>query len=327
MRTSLICQTRNIIATGTIGLIIGVSYIINPSFGKTPHAEAEVSDNVSGYAWSETIGWISFNNTSDGSATSYGVNVDTTNKATGGVGDFSGYAWSRGATNEGGIGWISFDRAKTGNPPLAPFDGGIGPIAQVDWATGNVTGWARALAGCEATPGVPVVACSGSLAGAAAGGWDGWIKLSDDSIGVWNGNGVRISGNRFSGYAWGGNDGAGIAGVVGWVDFSPTVGGVPVGVQVGATSCTIAEVDFSGTWGSCQPLDQCTGEGSQMVPGIQIGVCSGGSTVLQGCLVPQSCVAAPSGAAGTCGDGVCDTGLNETIISCPADCHSTVQEF
>ena len=304
MKTSRIHKVSNTFAIGIIGLFIGVTYVANPSFIKAPHAEAGSADNVSGYAWSETIGWISFNNTSDGSATSYGVNVDTTNKATGGTGDFSGTAWSE------HIGWVSFNRLDTGTPPFAPFNGATGPIAQVDWTTGKVTGWARAL----------------SAIGSASG-WDGWIKLSDDSIGVWNGNGVRISGNRFSGYAWGGNDGAGIAGVVGWVDFSPTVGGVPIGVQVGATSCTIEEVYLSGVWGSCQPLDQCTGEGSQMVPGIQIGVCSGGSTVLQGCLVPQSCVAAPSGAAGTCGDGVCDTGLNETIISCPADCHSTVQEF
>ena len=185
------------------------AYSVNLNPFRALPAQAGTNENVSGYAWSENIGWISFNSTNDGSAVSYGVNLDTTNKTSGGIGNFSGNAWSE------NIGWISFNRLDTGTPPFAPFSGATGPIAQVDWATGKVTGWARALSGV------------GSV-----GGWDGWIKLSDDTVGGWSGNGVRISGNRFAGYAWGGGDTATGAGVVGWIDFAPTVGGASVGVQI-----------------------------------------------------------------------------------------------
>ncbi len=113
-------------------------------------AKAAVSDNFSGYAWSENIGWISFNNTSGGGGTSYGVKTDLGN------GDFSGYAWSE------HIGWISFNRADTGNPPSAPFNGGNGTIAKYNVLTREITGWARVLAN--------------------GGGWDGWIRFCDTSV-------------------------------------------------------------------------------------------------------------------------------------------------
>jgi len=113
-------------------------------------AKAAVSDNFSGYAWSENIGWISFNNTSGGGGTSYGVRTDLGN------GDFSGYAWSE------HIGWISLNRADTGNPPSAPFNGGSGPIAKYNIFTREITGWARVLAYGD--------------------GWDGWIRFCDSSV-------------------------------------------------------------------------------------------------------------------------------------------------
>lgn len=273
-------MVRNVLAVVIITGLGYAAYVAKPSSFGAPSVEAGTGENTSGFAWSETIGWISFNSTSDISTdVSYGVIVDTANKATGGTGVISGTAWSRGADETGGVGWISFDRVKTGNPPAAPFDSGLGPIAQVDWSTGKVTGWARALAGCEEIPGAPAP-CSSSSAGAAAGGWDGWIKLSDDTtVPVWSGKGVKISGNRFSGYAWGGD-------VVGWVDFAPKVAGVDVGVQV-AVPCTVAEVDASGSWGSCQALTpDCTGKAGQTLTGllgIRVGVCSSDGTTLGSC--------------------------------------------
>lgn len=226
------------------------------------------------------------NSTSDGSPISYGVITDVTNKSTGGTGSITGSAWSE------NIGWVSFDRSVTKNPPSAPFNTGSGPIAQVDWATGKVTGWARALAGCEATPGVPVTSCAGSGAGAAAGGWDGWIKLSKDSADTGAAYGVTLTANKFSGYAWGSD-------VVGWVDFSPTVSGIAVGGQVSAPPCAPADVQ---TWGTCQPVSQCPATSTS---GIQLGICAGGGTVAQGCtLATASCTGTgnqPGGGGGTGG--------------------------
>jgi len=51
-------------------------------------AKAGIADNVSGWAWSENIGWISFNNTTGGGTTNYGVDIDSS------TGIFSGDAWS-----------------------------------------------------------------------------------------------------------------------------------------------------------------------------------------------------------------------------------------
>lgn len=62
--------------------------------------KAGTSDNVSGFAWSENIGWISFNctNTDSCAASNYGININTS------TGAFSGYGWSE------NIGWIDFSQ-------------------------------------------------------------------------------------------------------------------------------------------------------------------------------------------------------------------------
>jgi PKD repeat protein len=134
-------------------------------------AKAAASNNVSGFAWSENIGWISFNNISDGSTIDYGVSIDSS-------GNFSGSAWSE------NIGWVSFDRAQTGNPPLAPFNGGSGTIAQYNSSTGYITGWMKVLAN--------------------GGGWDGWIRFCDDTMPQCSGSGQRakIVNGEWTGWAW-----------------------------------------------------------------------------------------------------------------------------
>ena len=133
--------------------------------------KADSSDNVSGYAWSENIGWISFNCTNNDSCgiSDYGVNIDQV------TGDFSGYAWSD------NIGWISFqpDDVEKGQ-----CVGGI--RANFNSITEEVTGFARALS--------------------AASGWDGCIKLRG-LTGAGQPYGVsidNITGN-FSGWAWSDN--------------------------------------------------------------------------------------------------------------------------
>lgn len=190
--------------------VLGGWFMLGGGTIETQIVSAGSTDNLSGYAWSSNIGWVSFNCMNEGTCgtSNYGVHIDESQRfSTGGIGGFSGWAWSS------NIGWISFNRGETSNPPSDDIGGGSGPIAQVDWTTGNVSGWARALAGCQNVPGVPVGSCSSSGAGAASGGWDGWIKLR--STGVEPSYGVLLTGNNLSRYAWGGD-------VVGWISFNCT---------------------------------------------------------------------------------------------------------
>ena len=145
-------------------------------------SSADASNNVSGYAWSSNVGWVSFNctndNTCDTPGHNYGVSVDPA------TGNFSGYAWSP------SVGWIDF--APTSGYPAAPNTG-----VHYNSATGVVTGWAKIL----------------TL------GANGWLKMSDDSVTVWNGKGVKINSTTgdLNGYAWNANDdGSGI----GWLSFN-----------------------------------------------------------------------------------------------------------
>jgi len=60
---------------------------------------SDANGELSGWAWSENYGWISFNCSSDSSCASSNYNV-TINQTTG---EFNGYAWSQ------NLGWISFN--------------------------------------------------------------------------------------------------------------------------------------------------------------------------------------------------------------------------
>lgn len=112
---------------------------------------------VNDWAWSDNIGWIQMDPSPGG------VFIDNS------TGAFSGYAWSD------NIGWIDFTDTK------------------LDWLNGQVSGWAKAVAGD------------------AASGWDGLISMRGASPDY--GVNVNLSTGAFSGYAWGSD-------VVGWVDFS-----------------------------------------------------------------------------------------------------------
>ena len=158
-------------------------------------AESSVSDNTSGWAWSENIGWISTNCTDDSCTpgSDYGVNVSSATQ------DVTGNMWSE------NIGWISFDRSVTNNPPEEPYRSVPGAIAKYDPSTKKVDGWARALAGCQEDPNIVATSCATSNAGLASLDWDGWIKLQN----VTYNNATK----KLEGWAWGGE-------VVGWIDFS-----------------------------------------------------------------------------------------------------------
>ncbi|MDP2864532.1 MAG: hypothetical protein Q8N73_02680 [bacterium] len=125
--------------------------------------EAGQEHNVSGWAWSENIGWISFNCTNQGTCgtANYGVNINSD-------GTFSGYAWSE------HIGWITFNESELTNCPIAPCQ------TKLDLSTKQISGWAKAL-----TDG---------------GGWDGWIRLRDTNYGVWID--TNVSPAEFRNWAW-----------------------------------------------------------------------------------------------------------------------------
>ena len=196
---SLLHATKIILAS--LALVLFVAALASLGSFSTDTARAGTGvDKVSGFAWSDNIGWISFNNCSDpnDSATcvgsAYDVNIDAT------TGTLSGYAWSD------AIGWIRFD--PDGTASLSPGHG-----AQVDSWTDSavtekpVTGWARA---CSV---LSTADCSGTAmkSDTLRGGWDGWIKMSGTSPDY--GVTLDTTTNTFSGFAWGSD-------VIGWVSFN-----------------------------------------------------------------------------------------------------------
>ncbi|MDE1874925.1 MAG: hypothetical protein KGH68_02570, partial [Patescibacteria group bacterium] len=107
---------------------------------------AGTQDNLTGYAWSSNIGWVSLNctNTNSCNSVDYGVNMNAD-------GTLTGYAWSS------NIGWIQFGG-------LSGFPNGNGTQSKNAEVDGNnLKGWARALSNDSS--------------------WDGWISLSGAGYG------------------------------------------------------------------------------------------------------------------------------------------------
>jgi len=145
-----------------------------------------------GFAWSENIGWISFNSVSDGSPVDYSVKIDTS------TGNLSGYAWSE------NIGWISFNRSDTGSPPSDDYCSDGACIAKVDDPTNlgtdnvEIKGWARVLSACDSIP------CTSSGPCSNCSGWDGWIRFDFDPS--QSGEAYIDSSGDFHGWAWSDKD-------------------------------------------------------------------------------------------------------------------------
>ncbi|HVV38833.1 MAG TPA: hypothetical protein VHD31_00730 [Candidatus Paceibacterota bacterium] len=163
-----------------------------------PNAHAQAATNagtLTGYAWSENVGWLSF------SGSNYGVTVSPTDGNT-----LTGYAWSE------NVGWVSFTSSDLSGCPSGACS------ARLTGTKPNVSlaGWARACASTDSG------ACSGAQ---HVGGWDGWISLSGTSPNY----SPTIStyapkpgaGGILEGYAWGST-------VMGWLQFNPAFGGVTV---------------------------------------------------------------------------------------------------
>jgi hypothetical protein len=170
-------------------------------------AEAGNAHDLAGYAWSENVGWFSFNSCGDGWTTcgsvNYGVDLDSgTPRA------LSGHAWSE------HIGWVTFNATDMANSTNCGV--GLNPpcnaSAVMNPATGLVSGWARACS-------VYAVGCSGTLRNnIQRGDWEGWVKLQGTNYGV------LANGTKWTGYAWGGggpSSGPAISGSenIGWIQF------------------------------------------------------------------------------------------------------------
>lgn len=191
-------------------IVLVAVIVLAAAFG-TQKAHAATTA-LSGWAWSSNIGWISFNSADAGAGGGpYAVTVSTSSDST--IGTLGGYAWSS------NIGWIKFGGLDTASMPSgSTFTGN----AQVDFSTGNISGWVRACAGTADGR-------CGSMT-SRTDGWDGWVSLSGSNYTSPNTSGYQGTSTqgvtlgidktkpeaygRLTGFAWGGD-------VVGWISFKP----------------------------------------------------------------------------------------------------------
>jgi len=220
MKTFLKSNITLFFLIATAGLIVFFAFKnSSPVEAQSPTAYAV--GGLTGSAWSNNIGEITFNTSSYDR-----VSVSPT------TGLFNGYAWND------NIGWIKFGNLGT-TPAVSGASTGQ---AKYNFGTGAVTGWARACS-------VFASGCSGSLRNNIyRGGWDGWISLASGAAQSQSGGGTgavaHAQGNPTygvnfnnpsgdgSGFAWGGTTepnanfpGSGTgkdrkAAVIGWIDFT-----------------------------------------------------------------------------------------------------------
>jgi hypothetical protein len=179
-------------------------------------AQASVKENVFGSAWSENIGWVSFNNcpnpsTSTGCTTyDYGVSVDKSTL------EVKGHAWSD------NLGWISFNPGSDWNNECPPGVSKPCTNFKNKWGKG---GWARVVS--VSTEEALVKAQNRT---SNAGGYDGWISLGGTNFSAsfdttknvassmpsaYQGKYVYTIDSSDNGYWWGSE-------VMGWIDLKPT---------------------------------------------------------------------------------------------------------
>lgn len=107
--------------------VLGISLFSVSCQGWLPKLTfAAEGDAMHGWAWSENIGWISFNSLNPGAGgdVEYGVDVSWE------TGNFQGYAWSE------NVGWIDFS-------PSGPYPKGPNRPVRYLPVSGNLNGWAR----------------------------------------------------------------------------------------------------------------------------------------------------------------------------------------
>src|SRR3990167_11334805 len=153
-----------IFSYGIVAIFIVFVAVLMASHFNVKKVRASIADNLSGWAWSETIGWIHFNDTS------YGVNVAAN-------GAITGYAWSE------NIGWINFAGANF-NKATGKVTGTISAIA----GAGRIDGWDGTikLSGTASDSSSYGVSVSGCDWNGYAWGSDvvGWIHFKGTGYGV-----------------------------------------------------------------------------------------------------------------------------------------------
>lgn len=155
-----------IVSLGVVGVfvvaLLGFVFLYHPK-----NAFSQATTPITGWAWSDGIGWISMNcsNTSSCGTVNYGMTIDAS-------GNIAGYAWSD------NIGWISANSSDLTGCPSAPC------TATVNATTGVFSGWFRAING----------------SGAQAGTTDGFISLKGSSPAY---GPIDSNTGTVSGYAWG----------------------------------------------------------------------------------------------------------------------------
>jgi len=199
-----------------VGITLFVSAGLTVVLAKSAHATDQTGD-LSGWAWSSNIGWISFNSTDPGAGGgSYKVTLDK-DQADPSKDVLNGWAWSP------HIGWIAFGEDSNDQgiqqgwcpTPAGDPTSGLGCDAIVDPVSGTVTGWGHVVVD------------------------NSWIQLSGTGHSSPGGGGVKFdpSGGTFSGYAWEPTE-------TGWVNFSG------VGLKTAVVSTLSAGCNWAGKTGS-----------------------------------------------------------------------------
>lgn len=148
-------------------VFVGGALILNYSVTENAKAQS-VNRAITGYAWSDNIGWIQFDAGSDP------VVIDVN-------GNLKGFAWSD------NIGWVKFDQNLTG--PSGNESGVKVTFSDPQKNNGTVYGWARACGG---------TVNGDCLSASRTDGWDGWIKFGGNSS-----NNPVLENNVFKGFVWG----------------------------------------------------------------------------------------------------------------------------
>ena len=198
-------KRKSLVFTGAMALVAGFSF--------ASLAFAGTDDNVGGFAWSENIGWVSFNSSDSGGGADYGVSI---NESTGAI---SGYAWSE------NIGWVSFNAADTAGCGGCSGSGCQAKVSLTPNASGQheISGWAKVLAN--------------------GGGWDGCVSLRGSNYGV----SIDPAAGDFHGWAWSDM----VLGWLSFNSVDPDTGGGPYKVHTSASFGPIAKMECGGAGANC----------------------------------------------------------------------------
>ena len=144
MNASTQATVRRMLIRALIAVALLAALSVLPRAALSQGADAPIT----GYAWSDTIGWIDLNCSNSGTCATGNFGLSIADN-----GDVSGYAWSD------NIGWVSANGSDlTGCPSGA---------CKAKLSGNNLQGWLKVLAGGTSQ----------------SGGWDGWISLKGSGYG------------------------------------------------------------------------------------------------------------------------------------------------